>query len=60
MNKRGLKVKKISVVVPCYNEEDVINIFYKELKDTLDEIKDYSYENKNKEILDKIIKLLEE
>lgn len=28
--------KMLSVVVPCYNEEDVINIFYEAIKDVLD------------------------
>ena len=37
-------MKKISIVVPCYNEEDVIELFYKELNNTLNLIKNYSYE----------------
>ena len=37
-------MKKISVIVPCYNEEDVIENFYEELKDVLSKIKDYTFE----------------
>ena len=37
-------MKKISVVVPCYNEEEGIEIFYKELKNELDLIKNYTKE----------------
>ena len=37
-------MKKISVVVPCYNEEDVINTFYNELISTLNLIQSYTYE----------------
>lgn len=37
-------MKKISVVVPCYNEEDVIETFYEEIIDTLTSVKNYNYE----------------
>lgn len=38
-------MKKISLIVPAYNEEDVLEIFYKETKDVLERIKDkYDYE----------------
>lgn len=37
-------MKKISIIVPCYNEEDVIELFYKELKNILDTIKNYTNE----------------
>ena len=38
-------MKKISVVVPCYNEEDSINNFYNELINVITKIKDkYEYE----------------
>ena len=37
-------MKKISIIVPCYNEEDVIELFYKELICTLNTIKNYKYE----------------
>ena len=37
-------MKKISIVVPCYNEEDVIEEFYKELMNVLNSIKNYEHE----------------
>lgn len=37
-------MKKISVIVPCYNEEDVVETFYQELINTLEQIHNYSYE----------------
>lgn len=37
-------MKKISIVVPCYNEEDIIEEFYNKLLETLDEIEGYEYE----------------
>ena len=37
-------MKKVSVVVPCFNEEDNILLFYKELKKELVKIKNISYE----------------
>ena len=37
-------MKKISIVVPCYNEEDAIPIFYDEVKNLVDNINDYSFE----------------
>ena len=38
-------MKKISIVVPCYNEESNINSFYEEMIKTLKEVKEnYSYE----------------
>ena len=38
-------MKKISIVVPCYNEEKNINSFYEEMIKTLKEVKEnYSYE----------------
>ena len=36
--------KKISIVVPCYNEEECINIFDKELLKTLKKLKSLKYE----------------
>lgn len=45
MNKKGnMEMKNISVVVPCYNEEDVIELFYQKLINTLILLKNYSYE----------------
>ena len=36
-------MKKLSIVVPMYNEEEVIELFYKETKKVVDDIsKDYS------------------
>ncbi len=35
---------KISVVVPCYNEQDSVPIFYREVKKILDTIEDTQYE----------------
>lgn len=37
-------MKKISVVVPCYNEEDIIEEFYTELTNNLELIENYEYE----------------
>lgn len=37
-------MKTISIVVPCYNEEDVITLFYQELKDVLKQLNKYEYE----------------
>lgn len=37
-------MKKISVVVPMYYEEEIVNICYKELKKVLSNIKNYDYE----------------
>ncbi len=37
-------MKKISVVIPVYNEEEVLEISYKKIKDTLEKISEYKYE----------------
>ena len=38
-------MKKLSIVVPMYNEEEVIELFYKETKKVVDEVsKKYDYE----------------
>lgn len=37
-------MKKISIVVPCYNEEDVIQEFYNQLKAVLEKLKEYEYD----------------
>jgi len=34
----------LSVVVPCYNESEVISLFYRELKSVLDSLPELSYE----------------
>ena len=36
--------KKISIIVPMYNEEDMVAICYKELKKVMDKEKDYTTE----------------
>lgn len=35
---------KISVIVPCYNEEEVLGIFYKEMKKVMEQMKGVSFE----------------
>jgi glycosyltransferase involved in cell wall biosynthesis len=35
---------KISLVIPCYNEEEALPLFYEELKTVMSEMKDYSFE----------------
>lgn len=35
---------KISIIVPCYNEEKVLPIFYQEWKKTADMMRDYEFE----------------
>lgn len=43
--KKENKMEKISIVVPCYNEEKNINNFYGEMIKTLEKVKEnYSYE----------------
>lgn len=38
-------MKKLSIVVPCYNEEDILNAFYTELINIISQIEnEYSYE----------------
>ncbi len=37
-------MKKISIVVPCYNEEDVISLFLEELHKELNNVKDVNFE----------------
>ena len=37
------KKTTIDIIVPCYNEEDVLNMFYTELKKVTDSITDYSF-----------------
>ncbi len=36
--------EKISVIVPCYNEQESIPVFYKEVKNVLETIKNVDYE----------------
>ncbi len=35
---------KISLVIPCYNEEEALPVFYNELCNVMSEMKDYSFE----------------
>ncbi|MBE5940155.1 MAG: glycosyltransferase family 2 protein [Lachnospiraceae bacterium] len=37
-------MKKISVIVPCYNEEEVVNIFYDTTKEIVNKIENYYFE----------------
>lgn len=37
----NFKKKTIDIIVPCFNEEDVLNMFYTELSKVLNTIKDY-------------------
>lgn len=37
-------MKKITIVVPCYNEEDIISQFYEETKMVLKNVENYNYE----------------
>lgn len=39
-----MKKDKISIIVPCYNEEECLKSFYKDLKFNLDKLKDTNYE----------------
>ncbi len=37
-------MEKISVIVPCYNEKETINIFYKEITNVAEKLKKYKFE----------------
>ena len=37
-------MNKISVIVPCFNEEEVLPLFYQQVKQTLERIKNITYE----------------
>ena len=37
-------MKKISIIVPCFNEEDVLPLFYKEVTHVLESIENIDYE----------------
>lgn len=41
---KGVLMKKISIIVPMYYEEEIVNICYKEIKKVLKKIKEYSHE----------------
>lgn len=36
-------MKKIELIVPCFNESDVLSMFYKETSAVMDKLKDYEY-----------------
>ena len=38
-------MNKISVIVPCFNEEEVLPLFYQQVKQTLERIKNITYES---------------
>ena len=35
--------KTVDIIVPCYNEEDVLNLFYTETEKVLTKIENYSF-----------------
>lgn len=37
-------MKKLSIIVPAYNEEEVVELFYSKVKDVIDKIENYEYE----------------
>jgi glycosyltransferase involved in cell wall biosynthesis len=43
--KEGFKVKFISVVTPCYNEEENVREVYQQVKDVFTDFSDYKYEH---------------
>lgn len=44
MNKGSVNVKKISVVIPMYNEEEVVQTSYLRIKNVLEDLREYDYE----------------
>ena len=44
IKKRLIIMEKISVIVPCYNEEETINYFYKEITKIAEKLKKYEFE----------------
>ena len=44
IKKRLIIMEKISVIVPCYNEKETINIFYKEITNVAEKLKKYKFE----------------
>ena len=40
-------MKKISVVIPMYYEEEVVQECYRRMKDVLDKVKNYTYSDKD-------------
>lgn len=37
-------MKQVSILIPCYNEEQSLSLLYPELKKVMDEAKEYSWE----------------
>ncbi len=37
-------MKKISIIIPCYNEEESVPLFYNEITKVFKELKKYDYE----------------
>lgn len=40
----GIATKRIDIIVPCYNEEEVIKAFYKETKKVINNILEYEFQ----------------
>ena len=38
--------KTVDIIVPCYNEEDVLNLFYTETEKVLNKIENYAFFNR--------------
>lgn len=43
--KKGENIKSISVITPCFNEEENVETVYREVKEVFDGLKGYSYEH---------------
>ena len=41
---KGKKMKKISIIIPAYNEEESLPLLYDRLKKLMDDMKDYEFE----------------
>ena len=37
-------MKNVSIVVPCYNEEETVNLFYERITDVINSLSNYSFE----------------
>ena len=42
--KNEIKKKKISLIIPCYNEEEVLGILHEELKKVTGKMPQYNFE----------------
>ena len=36
--------KKLTFIVPCYNEQEVLPIFYEKINEVIESMKNYSFE----------------